>query len=786
MKNLHISVKDMVKFIHSGGDLTSEFKSNKRAIDGIDAHAFLQNSYSINDKKEVAVKTIYDIGDYSLHIAGRMDGLRVIDNVLAVEEIKSTTTDLELIDITTRPEHLAQAKLYAYLYCLQENIKSISVRLVYVTLKDYNTKVFVKRYNFTQLRKFFEKTIKQYVDWLDIVESHRLNKLRSIEGLNFPFNEYREGQYSFMGAIYKTIISHDILFSIAPTGIGKTIGALFSALKSIKNEREKVFYLTAKNAGKTIAIDTVNLLKENGLTAKTVVLYSKEEMCLMDKVDCDPDICPYAKGYFSRVNKALEDIFVHQDIYDKNLIKSYGEYHTICPHEFSLDISYFSDIVICDYNYAFDPRVHLIRYFDEEYYSPILLVDEAHNMIDRSKSMYSSTLSLMGILALQKVTTKLKPSVRGKIQKVIMHIEEFTKKIDLEKSQFYYQMALDEEIIVLLESVRSRLEQILIENKKFSTRKQVLDGYFMCNQFLKISEYYGANYRYIVEKQNGDVKISLSCLDASSYINEIINRRSQGTVFFSATLEPIDYHVRLITKGNGKSISIPSPFPIDNLGIFIDSRTSTRYRDRKNSISAIIDDIYIMADTKVGNYICFFPSYKYLEDTLEQFDSTNYDVQVQKRNQSVNDKLTILSSFDTIGKRSKIGFFVLGGSFSEGIDYIGEKLYGVMVVGVGMPQYNKSNEILRAYFDDQFGEGFDYAYTYPGMNKVIQAAGRVIRTRLDKGIVILFDDRYSHQKYRKLFPNNWTNAVTVRISSHLKKKINHFWNKHSISKNELK
>jgi DNA excision repair protein ERCC-2 len=778
MKDIKITAKELVEFLYSGGDLTSEFKSNKRAMQGTEAHAFLQSQYTEVDQKEVFVETLYDFDEYSFHITGRMDGLLKEENKPVIEEIKSTLTDLHLLDIDTRPEHLAQAKMYAYMYCTKEEIKSITVRLTYITVRDYQTKSFSKRYNYSQLKRFFEKTIKDYTEWLYVLDTYQQNKLKSIEGLRFPFDEYREGQYTFMAAVYKTLLQNDILYSIAPTGIGKTIAALFSSIKAIGSENDKVFYLTAKNAGKQIVVDTVNLLKQSGLIAKTVVISSKESMCLMDEVDCDPDICPYAKGYFNRLNEALNDIFIHQDVYEMDLIKQYGEYHTICPHEFSLSISNFSDIVICDYNYAFDPRTHLIRYFDDYYYNPILLIDEAHNMIDRSRSMYSSSIRKSSLFSLRKATNKVQPKVRSQINTLIKHIEEYVEQNDIMKAQFHYQNDLDQELITKIERIVTKVEQILVENKKFSTRKQVLDGYYELVQFLRISEYYSSSYRYVVEVIDDDIIISMSCLDASKYILDVIERRAKGSVFFSATLEPIDYYVKLITNGAGKSIQIPSPFIPENLGLFVDDSTSTRYRDRNRSIDNIIDTIYAMLETKVGNYIVFFPSYQYLNSVLEHFNTEQYEVLIQKRSMTQRSKDELLQAFDTVGEVSKIGFFVLGGSFAEGIDYIGDKLHGVLVVGVALPQFNQYNEILRSYFDEEFDQGFDYAYTYPGMNKVIQAIGRVIRTETDIGVGILFDDRYSHQKYRALFPRNWSHAKRIKKNTYLQNYLEQFWKKH--------
>ncbi len=778
MRNIKITAKEIVEFIYSGGDLTSEFKSNKRAMQGIEAHTFLQSQYNDESEKEVKVETLYETKEYSFYITGRMDGLLREDDRLIIEEIKSTLTDLNLMEINTRPEHLAQAKMYAYMYMTKEELKSISVRLTYVTVNEFITKSFTKRYNYSQLKRFFEKTIEEYTSWLEIFDKHQKNKLKSLEGLKFPFDDYREGQYKFMGAVYQTLIKEDILYSIAPTGIGKTIASLFSSLKAIKNEKDKVFYLTAKNAGKKIVVDTVNLLKENGLVCKTVVVNSKESMCLMDKVDCDPDICPYAKGFFDRLNEALNDIFVHQDVYEMDLIKQYGEYHTICPHEFSLSISNYSDIIICDYNYAFDPRTHLIRYFDEDYYNPILLIDEAHNMIDRSRSMYSSFLSKSTLFELRKSTNKVKPTCKTQINKLIKYIDEFVENNDIIKSQFYFQDELDEELIKLIERIVNKLDQILVENKKFQKRDKVLDGYFELTQFLRISDYYSSSYKYLVESMNDDIVISQRCLDASKYILDVIDRRAKGSVFFSATLEPIDYYVKLITNGEGKSIQIPSPFKQEHLGLFVDDSTSTRYRDRERSIDNIIDTIYAMMEAKIGNYIVFFPSYQYLNSVLEHFESEEYKVLIQSRNMSFKARKEMLNAFDSVDESSKIGFFVLGGSFSEGIDYIGDKLSGVLIVGVALPQFNKYNEILRNYFDEEFDEGFDYAYTYPGMNKVIQAVGRVIRTEQDIGVGVLFDDRYSHRKYKSLFPKNWTHAKTIKKNTYLQSYLDRFWKKH--------
>jgi DNA excision repair protein ERCC-2 len=775
MKSIKITVKDLVTFIHSGGDLTNEFKSNARAKKGQEIHSYHQGKYLDTDQKEVSVETLYQTDLFDFYITGRIDGLLSRDGKTIIEEIKSTTLDINLIKETSRPEHLAQAKMYAYLYVLKHNLKSIHVWLTYIKVDTYEEVTFKKRYNITQLKNFFEQTIMEYEVWQNILEEHQKSKHKSIEGLAFPFDTYREGQYTFMGAIYQALMTKEILYSIAPTGIGKTIASIFSSLKTIKDDREKVFYLTAKNAGKHIVVETVNLLKEKGLVCKSVVINSKESMCLMDKVDCDPDICPYAKGYFDREKEALNDIFVHQDVYDQELIKSYGEYHKICPHEFSLSISNYSDIIICDYNYAFDPRVHLIRYFDEDYYTPKLLIDEAHNMVDRSRAMYSSEISLETLEELRVATVSFKKQVRPYINKALKYMNDIIEAKELIKNPYYFQHELDIDLIKHLEKIVNKIEKILSENKKFITRETVLNRYFELVQFIRISELFNDHYRFVIEKTDTNTLFTLNCLNASGFIEEIIKVKDTGAIFFSATLNPIDYYVNLITNGIGKTIQIPSPFKQKNLGLYIDGRTSTRYRDRKRSIPYIIDSIYAMLESKQGNYIVFFPSYQYLNQVLKQFDGEGYDVFIQERSMSGYQRNDILTEFQKVGDRSKIGFFVLGGSFSEGVDYIGDKLHGVLVVGVALPAFNKSNELLRSYFDERFLNGFDYAYTYPGINKVIQAVGRVIRTETDRGIAILFDDRYTHNTYQFLMPDNWSHRKFIEQNTYLYSYLKPFW-----------
>lgn len=774
MKRVRISAKELVSFLFSAGDLSSEKKSSKNI--GTQIHSLWQSKYLEEDQKEVFVETLFEHENYDLHITGRIDGVLKRDDKLIIEEIKSTSNDLDLLKEDTYPAHMMQANMYAYMYMLAHDIGEISIWLTYVHIDTLTSKTIEKRMHIRNLKRLFEDAIDQYITWLNILEKHHSEKMVSLDGLHFPFDEHREGQYPFMGAVYQTLLKEDILYALAPTGIGKTVAALFSAIKTIKDPKEKVFYLTAKNAGKNIVVDTVNLLKERGLKAKAITLNSKDHMCLQDEVDCDPDICPYAKGFYDRLKEGLEDVFVHDDVYTADLIKDYGEMHKICPHEFALEISNYADIVICDYNYVFDPRVRLIRYFEEDYYQVKLLVDEAHNLIDRSKAMYSAMFSRGDIVDLLEEVKTIKPNITRPITALLNYIDGVEKEKEVKKARMVFSEELD---LVMLEKVNmviNKLDQFLTEHKKHPSRKVIRNSYFLLMQFVRISEYFGHAFRYKLEATyDDDIEIQILCFDAAKHLHSVIKERVKGAVFFSATLKPVDYFARLLTEGEGKYFEVPSPFPTKHLGLFVDVSTSTRYKDRTNSVIRIVDTLYAMLESKVGNYIAFFPSYQYMQMVLEIFDQASYDVRVQTRDMTINEKDDVLSNMKEKKTQSSILFSVLGGSFSEGIDYVSDMLVGVLVVGVALPAYNASNELLRSYFDSEGLDGFKYAYTYPGMNKVIQAVGRVIRTKEDKGIAILLDDRYQMQVYQSLFPAHWVNHHVLEMNDYVQGYLSQFW-----------
>ncbi len=749
------NVRKVVEFLYSGGDLTSEFSSNSDMLEGTKAHQFLQAKYGEEDKSEVTVKHSFEYEGYSVVLQGRIDGL--LNNGAIIEEIKSTQTDLELLTIDGRPQHLAQAKYYAYFYMLANDLKSIEVHLKYIHVSTYETRTFKKKYNRTQLEKYFNKSIEIYLDWHITLITHNRYFIEHIDSLTFPF-EFRKNQRELMGAVYKTILKEDILYAVAPTGTGKTIATLFSSLKTVK-PKDKIMYLTAKNSLKRLALNTIEFLNEQDLKCKAIEITSKDSICFLEERDCDPDVCPFAKGYFDRLRNALTDAYLNEDVFTKELVEEYAEKHKICPFEFSLDLSYFMNVVIADYNYAFDPKVHLKRYFDVPDYDIKLLVDEAHNLVSRGKSMYSAELLAEDLLDLKK--------------ELALHTRKFSRIINKLLNHFEGDQVLrifPEDLEQDFYALHSKLSKYIQEEPDLPNIKVILEYFFSINDFDRIIPFFGEQYRLIITNK----KIVLNCLDASKYLHQTMNY-CKGTTLFSATMLPLEYYKTLLSEGEGEHIVIPSPFKQEHLDIVVVDNISTRYKDRAYTLTDIVG-IIETATKKEGNYIVFFPSYKYLEDVYNLMEPSD-NILVQERVMSHQRRNDFISRFKE--ENNITGMFVMGGIFSEGIDYVGDMLDGVIVVGVGLPMISKENNLLKEYFDEKFNKGFDYAYTYPGINKVIQAVGRVIRTESDRGIAVLIDDRFSTHKYMRLFPKEWRHFNVLNNKKHIEIELRSFWNENN-------
>ncbi|PKK93895.1 MAG: ATP-dependent DNA helicase [Tenericutes bacterium HGW-Tenericutes-6] len=774
LKTFHISVGELVSFLYASGDLSTETFQNVSLLEGTKAHQYLQSLYKSNDESEIPIKDLIMIDDtLSLELSGRIDGLLMMDETLVMEEIKSTRKPIFDDLFTPNLEHVAQLKMYAYMYMKKHHLTDIKTRLTYIELSTYQTRSFYEIYDIDLLKPFYDTSINLYLDWLYKLAHHIQEKKETLETLVFPFDPYRRGQRTFMTAVYQTMMDQDILYAIAPTGIGKTMAALFSSLKSLHEDEQKIFYLTAKTQGKKVAIDTMDILHEAGLKSKTLELTSRDTICFQEKRECDPNKCPFAKGFFDRLKDAMMDIFEHETLMKRETVELYARKHMVCPFEFSLYVSYFVDVIICDYNYVFDPRAHLIRYFEDTTYKPLLLIDESHNLIQRSRDMYSSTLKTSDLITLRRQASKLKPSIRNAVKKVLDAFMNYEEKLGgLETLHF---KTMDDDFMDSLLYLLKKIEKAIKETPNYPKKHEVMEGYLSILGFTRLYEYYNDAYVTIVESKDDDIYVTMQCLDASMYLYDIMKQKAYGTVLFSATLYPTPYYQTLLTKGQGETLKIRSPFNPDHLKLVVMDHISTRYQDRLSSIPFVIDVIKSVIEAKKGNYIVFFPSYQYLNQIYDALPQALKEVvMIQERDMSHITRNETLKSFENINQNT-LAFFVMGGMFAEGIDYVGDMLHGVICVGVGLPQLSYMNQLLKDYYELKFNQGFDYAYTYPGMNKVIQAVGRVIRRDEDRGIAILIDDRFNTGTYKKLFPIEWKKPEVIRDKDKLSQALIKFW-----------
>lgn len=749
------SVRSLVEFILKSGSIDNRFTSitNKRALEGTRAHQKVQKNnedfYKKYDK-EVYLKSEFDLGNFILKVDGRADGIIIEDNNVIIEEIKSTYKNLE--DIKDDNEtHWAQLKFYAFIYALDNNLKEIDIQLTYYQLDVEETKIFRRKVTFKEIEKYILSILEEYKIYFDLLTTYRAKRDLTIRSMEFPFENYRKGQLKLARSAYGTIREEETIFIKAPTGIGKTISTLFPAIKAIEAlGREKIFYLTARGVNGKVAEDTLNVLRDKGLYFRSLSIMAKEKICLNDKVSCNPEECIYARGYYDKNKEAIKEFLGKGDhIYSDDIIEISKKLE-ICPFELSLDLIGWCDCIICDYNYMFDPRVALKRVQDDEDKGKILLIDECHNLVDRGRSMYSASLNKESVMNLRK-------KLKGKdinIYKILGKINDCFIKLrkecdEIEKDNFNTKEPPGE-IFRHLRRFMSESEESLAKYKAEEFIEEYLQLYFDINKFLSIGEIYGDDYVTYIKKSGNDITLKLFCVNPSEKLLNIL-KGTGGNVLFSATLTPMSYYMDLIVgKREAYRLNLESPFDKNNLQV-IKKGIDIRYKARERTLSRVCDEIKKFILEEKGNYLVFFPSYEYLDIAFEEIKSIdNMTLMVQDQYMSDRDKKRFIEIFEN--EKNIVGLGVLGGMFSEGIDLPGEKLIGTIIVGVGFPKISIEREIIKEYFEDK---GFDYSYIYPGINKVMQAVGRVIRTEEDRGRALLIDDRYFNYKYKNILPKEW-------------------------------
>ena len=779
LTRIRISVRNLVEFIFRSGDIDNRIGKGvqKEAMqEGSRMHRKIQGRMGMEYRAEVPLKLEVPQMQYVLTLEGRADGIITNAEGVTIDEIKCMYTDV------TRLEepffvHKAQAMCYAYIYALQNGLNQISVQLTYCNLDTEEICRFQEAFSFFWLERWFQDMMEAYRKWTDFQFAWRKTRQTSIQTLEFPF-PYREGQYKLVGDVYRTIHRKKILFIQAPTGTGKTISTLFPAIRAVgENLGDKIFYLTAKTITRTVAKDTCDLLKAKGYRGKVIVLTAKEKMCPCEEMDCNPSNCPRAKGHFDRVNDAVYDLITTEDDFTRERMLAQAEKYQVCPFEMSLDASLYADIIICDYNYVFDPNVYLKRFFSEEEKGDyIFLVDEAHNLVERGREMYSAVLVKEEILTVKKL-------VRGKDRKLEAALEKCNRQM-LEWKRECETYTIYESIGAFafsLMRLMSLLDIFLQSRGEMPERKEVTEFYLNLRHFMNMFERVDENYVLYSDFDETDrFCLHLYCVNPSVNLQECLER-GKSTIFFSATLLPVNYYKNLLSsKKDNYAVYADSAFREEQRLLFIGRDVSSLYTRRTlGEFHRIALYIQQVLQAKKGNYLIFFPSYRFMEDVYEQFLAVNEqeaDCMMQSGNMNEADREEFIQEFSNPREKSLAAFCVLGGIFSEGIDLKEDLLIGVLIVGTGLPQICNQREILKEYYQEENGQGFDYAYQYPGMNKVLQAAGRVIRTASDRGIIGLLDERFLRSDYRQLFPREWSQYEVHTLDS-LQGALEAFWKK---------
>lgn len=779
---VRISVRNLVEFILRSGDLDNSRGSSgdkEAMLKGGRLHRKIQRSMKGNYQAEVSLKRESEYEDVIIQVEGRADGIFTEDGEFWIDEIKGTYGNLQAMEVPV-PVHRAQAMCYGWIYGEKEGLFQIGIQMTYSHLDTEDTRRFREIFSMEELKNWYQKLLDDYHKWISCSLSWKKERNASMKDLQFPF-PYREGQREIVSGVYHTVSSKKTLFVQAPTGVGKTMSAIFPSVRAIgEGKGETLFYLTAKTITGTVAWEAFHTLRENGLKFKVTAITAKEKLCFLDSPECTPEKCPYAKGHFDRVNDAVYELWTTEEVYSREVIRAHAEKWQVCPFEMCLDLSVWVDGVICDYNYAFDPNVHLKRFFGENISGDyIFLIDEAHNLVERGREMYSAEISRQTLFTLRKKIRKHFPKLARALDKASRQMLELEE--DLKASQNPYQVLSNPGVLpVTFLTISGELEEILEEkNLEEELRKEILEFYFVVRDFLNVSELVDENYVVYTECfGENDFRLRLFCVNPAANLSEYL-KKGRSAVFFSATLFPMLYYRELLTtETDAYGIYVQSPFSAKNRRILIGSDVSSRYTRRNHTeYRKIAEYISRCVWQRQGNYMVFFPSYRLMEDVYQVYEE-EFSVDWvrcirQNSDMTEREREEFLEEFQS-REGTLVGFCVLGGIFSEGVDLTGESLIGAIIVGTGLPQIGSEREILKEYYDRKKQSGFDYAYRYPGMNKVLQAAGRVIRTKEDRGVILLLDDRFLGRDYGEIFPREWKDRSSCRLNT-VEEAVSRFW-----------
>ena len=775
MQSKKVSVRELVAFVHNEESIDTRKQSNHTALEGSKIHRKLQQSMDENYQSEVSLKTVYQGKQFDIQLEGRCDGIWQKGNQIIIDEIKTGELTFEQLEDATLQLFMAQAKIYAYIYALQEQLEEVVVMVRYFCTQDEKIDEYQNKYSFDELNDYYQVTMQEYEKWLIFFDKYRQNRQKKLQALQFPYNKYRKGQRELSIAVYRTLSQEKCLFMEAPTGTGKTLSTLFPALKAMGEYNQgRIFYLTAKTITRQVALDTMRLFDEQQSAIKTIEISAKEKICFMNECKCNPDYCPFAKNYYQKQKLAIWDLLNNGHFYSREQISEVAKKYECCPFELSLDLSLYSDVIVCDYNYLFDPQVYLKRFFELQETDSYFLVDEVHNLISRAREMYSKALSLQLIKDFKKFLPKHHRKHHKMLQQFIDYCEKSRKL--LKDQSYLFQAELPDNLIDLGYRWSEYFRDFLLELKdEIPTWVQNL--YFDLMSFLKISEYYDDHFSFLVELVNHELQLKIFCLDPAHLIKQKLDF-GKGSTLFSATLSPVQYYQNLLV-GHTDDLSFrqSSPFNQNQFQVLVADYLPMTYKYRSQVVDSLCELIKKATDIKAGNYFCFFPSFSYMEEVYQRYIQLypEAEVLIQSRELKDVEKEAFLANFQAQNEQVILGFCVLGGVFSEGIDLKKNRLIGSIIVSVGLPQISKEQEELKKYFDKKNQQGFYYIYQLPGFNKIMQAAGRVIRTEEDRGVVLLIDQRFSRKDYMQLYPTHWSKGVVVHDLNSVLNQLKQFW-----------
>ncbi|MCD2247704.1 ATP-dependent DNA helicase [Listeria marthii] len=776
MKKVQISVRRLVEFVQRSGSIDSRMTSSDRALEGTKIHQLLQKEAGEEYVAEVRLNIDRVVDGVAFSLDGRADG---IINEQMIDEIKTTETPMEEITEDFRPLHWAQLICYGFMLAEKSDLAEVTLQLTYYQVTDKEVKQFQRVMSREEMSTFVDDLLSKYAIWAKAAAAWEMKRNKTIQELTFPYDSYRNGQRELAIAVYRTVSSEESLFCEAPTGIGKTMSTLFPGVKAMgEGKTDKLFYFTAKTITRQVAEDALDEMRRKGLAARSVTITAKDKICFLDERKCEPDHCQFARGYYDRLNEALFDMLQSEEAITRPVVEGYARKYTLCPFELSLDVALFCDVIVCDYNYLFDPVVYLKRFFAEGPGKYTFLVDEVHNLVDRARSMYSATLRKSLVMQVKRgLDKKLNKRILNSVNAMNKEMIAVNKKLtDLGETIYVEKEKLADWNDAVLKFTFVAKEW-LPQNTQSESQADVLELYFESLRYLAIAEFYDERYVTQITQSRGDLDIKQLCLDPAFLLSEKLKLGS-SSVLFSATLRPIDYYTNVL--GGEKDTSrmmFASPFKQKNMHLLVADYISTKYQMRETSLEAVVDALYALASGKTGNYLFFFPSFLYLQNVYDLFNEKYPDVRVRKQETAMDEEQRehFLGEFQAGNEETLVGFCVLGGVFSEGIDLRGERLIGAAIVGVGLAQLNHESDLIKDYYNKTIGRGFDYAYQIPGMNKVLQAVGRVIRGESDRGVVLLIEERFSADRYRALFPAHWNHAKTVKNTQEISREVNGFW-----------